>query len=398
MKRKRTLLALVPALVLGAFLTLVAFPSEALAASYNWTLETEFKTSFTTGHSQNRLTENGNQRVLWTFGTQVEIGKPTLQEAAATYTLATLQTNGLPFKVTVNGQTQEPSNYMGISRVTATWEQNMRARGGATDARTGIIVRAYGAGGNVVATYYDNFTGSTQRPTWGVGYKNKQTHSFSLDLISNGNGKAGVYYQDGTKYNGEWTNQNLVMRTEGMAGTNLVRLLSTNTFAMYDTWAYGSTVGQDITRETRNDGDVYSVKIQNPTNGNWTDRLGTTNVRIDKTNPTPSAVFDSGTGTFRNTSSDEKSGVKLTEVKIEGPQNFGWTNIDNVTVTTPGKYNVVIRTTDNAGNVAESSMGIEVSVKPITPEPEPEPEPEVNPDSNLDMGNTGDGYGFSVSN
>lgn len=64
MTGKRALLMVVPALVLGVFLTFVAFPGEARAASYTWKLETEFKTSFGTGHSQNRLTTNDSRQVL----------------------------------------------------------------------------------------------------------------------------------------------------------------------------------------------------------------------------------------------------------------------------------------------------------------------------------------------
>lgn len=399
MIRKRTLLTLAPALVLGVFLTLAAFPGEALAASYTWKLETEFKTSFGTGHSQNRLTTNDSRQVLWTFGTQVSFGKPTLQESADTYTLVTLQTNGLPFKVKVNDSTYQPDNYAAISYVTATWEQNMRGINGNIDARTGIRVRAFNSSWQVVATFYDNFTGSNKKPTWGVGYKNVQDHSFSLDLISNGTGNAAVFYQDGTKYNGEWTNQNLVMSTRDLVGSNLVYLFSTNyKVPSTSTWSFNSTLDQPITQETWAGGDLYFVRIKD-LNGNLSANIGSTNVRIDKTKPTPKAAFDAETGTFRDQSTDELSGVKLTQIKItEGPQTSDWTNIDDVTLTYPGKYVLVIRTTDNAGNVEQVQMVVEMPVKQTNPEPEvkPETKPESKPETKPDAGNTGDGFGFSV--
>lgn len=398
MTRKLTLLKFVPALVLGVFLAVIAFPGEALAASYTWKLETEFKTSLGTGHSQNRLTTNDARQVLWTFGTQVEYGKLTWQESADSYTLAHLQTNGLPFIVKVNGSTHQPNNYAAISYVKATWEQNMRGINGNIDARTGIIVRAYGAGGNVVATFYDNFTGSTQRPTWGVGYKNVQNHTFSLDLISSGTGNASVLYKNGDRYNGEWTNQNLIMRTTDMKGTNLVNLHSTN----YDvpstsTWAHVPSIDQDITHESWPSGDLYFVRIQDTIYGKLTDRIGITNVRIDKTNPVPSASFDDKTGTFKNQSTDALSGVKITEVKIDKLIN-DWTNIDDVTVTIPGEHVVTIRTTDNAGNVAQTQIKIKVPEKSTEPETKPEVKPETKPETNPDTGNLGDGFSLLMSN
>ena len=400
MTRKRTFLTLVPALVLGVFLTLVAFPGEAQAASYTWKLETEFKTSFTTAHSQNRLTTNGSRQVLWTFGTQVPIGKNTLQESVKSYTLTSLRTNGLPFKVTVDGKTQQPSEYARVSYVTVTWEQKMGAVGNAIGARTGLLVRAFNEAGGVVATYYDNYTNSGE-PKWGVGYQNVQDHSFSLDLISNGTGKASVLYKDGTAYNGEWTNQDLIMRTRDLQGANLVNLFSTNyNVPSISTWSSGSTLDQPITAETSKSGDLYFVRIKDTVQGQLSANIGSTNVRIDKTKPTPKASFDAETGTFKDESTDALSGVKLTQIKItDGPKTSDWTDIDDVKLTTTGKYVLVIRTTDNAGNVEQVQMVVELTKTPTAPEPEVKPEvkPETKPENKPNVENLGDGFSISIS-
>lgn len=193
-----------------------------------------------------------------------------------------------------------------------------------------------------------------------------------------------------------------------------VNLHSTNIYVpSISTWSYGNAIDQPITNETWKEGDLYYVRIQNMIDGKLSSNIGTTNVRIDKTNPVPSASFDDKTGTFKNHSTDALSGVKITEVKIDKLIN-DWTNIDDVTVTTPSEHVVTIRTTDNAGNVAQTQIKIKVPEKSTEPEtklevksevkPEAKPEvkpvtkPETNPETNPDTGNLGDGFSLLMSN
>lgn len=211
----------------------------------------------------------------------------------------------------------------------------------------------------------------------------------------------GMYYRDGRTYDGGWTNQNLlyVYRNSSLDRNATFELMRNGELLTGASRKPGMSptgvpfLSYDITSETDKD----------PVSVSHGDNYGITNffinfnqqyergVKIDKTNPTVTASWDSSTGKVTVKAEDSLSGIGVSEINTKNVRVNGgeWKKASDVLLTEVGTYSVSVRAVDRAGNMVVRDFVFTVNDKitPVTPTPDPDQKPDQGKDSN-----TGDGF------